>query len=188
MKRRFHLPLLTIVVVLIVALTPLSYASDNDPYQSGYNHGCDDAGISDSSERYINQPDKGPSFHTSSFMRGYNDGFDACSDGVGDDNNAENNEIDGNLRVIATLDMGTYGNQYCDTRTFDMRIYVQSELTQEKVVGACDGQETTFSGLNVGSGSSFRVCAFGNDLDLSGCRTDVNGPESEPERITISIS
>ncbi|MGC1131454.1 MAG: hypothetical protein WA941_01420 [Nitrososphaeraceae archaeon] len=38
-------------------------------------------------------------------MRGYNDGFDACSDGIGDDNNAENNNVDGNLRVIATLDM-----------------------------------------------------------------------------------
>jgi hypothetical protein len=69
-----------------------------------------------------------------------------------------------------------------------MRVYVQSELTQEKIVGACDGQETTFSGFNVGTGSSFRVCAFGNDLDLSGCNTDVNGPESEPERLTISVS
>jgi hypothetical protein len=84
--------------------------------------------------------------------------------------------------------MGTYGSQYCDSRTFDMRVYVQSELAQEKIVGACDGQETTFSGLDVGSGSSFRVCAYGNELDLSGCRTAVNGPESEPERVTIRVS
>ncbi|MGH9974726.1 MAG: hypothetical protein ACRD8Z_02670, partial [Nitrososphaeraceae archaeon] len=96
------------------------YASQNEPYESGYDHSCDDAGISDSSDRYINQPGKGPSFHADSFMNGYNNGFDSCSDGIGDDSNAESNAVDGNLRVIATLEMGTYGNQYCDTRTFDM--------------------------------------------------------------------
>jgi hypothetical protein len=34
------------------------------PYASGYDHGCDDADISDRDNRYINQPEKGPSFHT----------------------------------------------------------------------------------------------------------------------------
>jgi hypothetical protein len=121
-------------------------------------------------------------------MNGYNDGFDACSDGTGDDSSAENNAVDGNLRVIATLDMGIYGNQYCDSRTFDVRVYVRSELVQEKIVGTCDSQEIPFSGLDVGSGSSFKVCGYGNDLDLSGCRTAVNGPESEPARLSDTIS
>jgi hypothetical protein len=125
-----------IAISTLIVLIPLARASKDDPYQSGYDHGCEDAGISDP-ERYINQPGKGPSFHTSSFMRGYNDGLDACSDGVGDDNNAESDDAGGNLRVIATLDMGTYGNQYCGSRTFDMRVYIQSELAQEKIVGAC---------------------------------------------------
>jgi hypothetical protein len=84
--------------------------------------------------------------------------------------------------------MGTYGDQYCDRRTFDMRVYVRSELAQEKVVGVCEDQETTFSGLNVATGSSFMVCAYGNDLDLSGCKTTTNGPESELERITVRVS
>jgi hypothetical protein len=162
-------------------------ASSDSPYRSGYDHGCDDASISDPSDRYINQPGKGPSFHTEEFMSGYYNGFNACSDGVGDAD-AENNDADGNLRVVASLDMRTYGNQFCNSRTFDMRVYVDSELAQEKIVGACEDQETTFSGLNVATGSSFRVCAYGNDLDLSGCKTAVNGPESEPERVTISIS
>lgn len=188
MKSRIYLLLLAITPISMLTFIPLSYASQNDPYESGYDHGCDDAGISDSSERYINQPGKGPSFHTGSFMNGYNDGFDACSDSIGDDNNAENNAVDGNLRVIATLDMGTYGNQYCDSKTFDIRVYVQSELAQEKIVGACDGQEITFNGLNVGSGSSYRVCAYGNDLDLSGCKTAVNEPVSEPERVIVRVS
>jgi hypothetical protein len=41
-------------------------ASGKSPYDSGYDHGCDDADISDSDNRYINQPEKGPSFHTES--------------------------------------------------------------------------------------------------------------------------
>ena len=188
MKSRIYLLLLVITAISMLTFIPLSYASQDNPYESEYDHGCDDAGISDPSERYINQPGKGPSFHTGSFMNVYNDGFDACSDGIGDDSNAENNAVDGKLRVIATLDMGTYGNQYCGSRTFDMRVYLQSELAQEKIVGACDGQETIFNGLDVGSGSSFRVCLYGNELDLSGCRTTVNGPESEPERLTVRVS
>ncbi len=52
--------------------------ANNLPYRSGYNHGCSDAKISDPSKRYINQPGKGPSFHTSEFMRGYDDGYESC--------------------------------------------------------------------------------------------------------------
>ena len=56
------------------------YASS--PYDSGYNHGCNDARISDADDRYINQPEKGSSFHTSKFMQGYYDGFDACINNI----------------------------------------------------------------------------------------------------------
>lgn len=52
--------------------------ANNLPYKSGYNHGCYDAKISDPSKRYINQPGKGGGYHTSEFMRGYNDGFESC--------------------------------------------------------------------------------------------------------------
>ncbi|MGH9979183.1 MAG: hypothetical protein ACRD8Z_25620, partial [Nitrososphaeraceae archaeon] len=64
--------------MLAVQLDSSIYAS-SDAYDSGYGHGCDDAGISDPDDRYINQPEKGPAFLTGTFMRGYNDGFDACS-------------------------------------------------------------------------------------------------------------
>jgi hypothetical protein len=40
----------------------------------------DDGGIADPSDRYINQPQKGPAFHTNEFMDGYYAGFDECSD------------------------------------------------------------------------------------------------------------
>jgi hypothetical protein len=52
--------------------------SGSSPYNSGYDHGCDDAKISDPSDRYINQPEKGPSFHTDEFMNGYRDGYNAA--------------------------------------------------------------------------------------------------------------
>ena len=45
---------------------------------SGYVHGCDDSRITDFSARYINQPEKGPNFHTDEFMRGYDAGYNAC--------------------------------------------------------------------------------------------------------------
>lgn len=48
-------------------------------FDSGYGHGCSDAKISVDSQRYINQPGKGPSYHTSDFMDGYYQGFDYCS-------------------------------------------------------------------------------------------------------------
>jgi hypothetical protein len=189
---RLFMIIITLVIGVAILQHPPTmtqvYASNISPYNSGYSHGCEDAIISNVSERYINQPGKGPSFHTEEFMSGYNNGFNACSDDVGDDDSAENNTVDGNLRVIVSLDMGTYGNQYCNSRTFDMRVYIQSELAQEKLVGACEDQETTFTGLDVASDSSFTVCAYGNDLDLSGCKTAINGPESEPERVIIRVS
>ena len=64
-----------------------AFASESSPRESGYDHGCDDAGISDPGERYINQPEKGPSFHTGEFMAGYNDGFDSCEGNGGGEPN-----------------------------------------------------------------------------------------------------
>jgi hypothetical protein len=53
-------------------------ASRNSAYESGYSHGCKDAKISNPSDRYINQPGKGPNHHTSEFMQGYDEGYNAC--------------------------------------------------------------------------------------------------------------
>ncbi len=55
--------------------------SNNVPYNSSYQHGCNDAKIDDVSKRYINQLGNGPTYHTKEFMRGYADGFDVCSNG-----------------------------------------------------------------------------------------------------------
>lgn len=75
------LAITTITVLLIGSAFSIQlqsvYASERSPYDSGYDHGCDDAGLSPS-DRYINEPGKGPSFHTDEFMSGYYDGFNSC--------------------------------------------------------------------------------------------------------------
>ena len=58
------------------------FASESSPYDSGYDHGCDDARISDPDDRDINKDGKGPSNHTDEFMNGYNNGYNNCSGNV----------------------------------------------------------------------------------------------------------
>jgi hypothetical protein len=67
-------------------------------HTTGYDRGCSDAQISDPSERYINQPEKGPGFHSDAFMQAYNDGFNACSGSSNpeDDNNGNSGGTDQN--------------------------------------------------------------------------------------------
>jgi hypothetical protein len=76
----------TVVVTLIVVLstsatTTVTGAYALSPYQSGYRHGVSDAqkaaqGLG-GHDWYITQPGKGFAFHTTTFNRGYVDGF--CS-------------------------------------------------------------------------------------------------------------
>jgi hypothetical protein len=78
-KEAFVPIFLTLVLIFLVPHQG-AFASSKSPYESGYDHGCDDAGISNPSDRYINQPEKGPSFHTSEFMNGYYTGVNSCGD------------------------------------------------------------------------------------------------------------
>jgi hypothetical protein len=92
-------------------LVPLTASgSSKSPNGSGYDHGCDDADISDPDDRYINQPEKGPSLHTNEFMRGYNTGYYSCS---GDGNNEDNDPC--NYHGLNICDSS--GN--CDSDRFD---------------------------------------------------------------------
>ena len=56
------------ILTMLAMLSPLGQPIYAATHASGYNHGCSDAQISDPSNRYINQPEKGPSFHTDAFM------------------------------------------------------------------------------------------------------------------------
>ena len=63
-----------------VSDTSMTTTITKSPFEAGYYHGCSDVRISDFSDRYINQPGKGQSFHTEEFMRGYNTGYNQCFD------------------------------------------------------------------------------------------------------------
>jgi hypothetical protein len=70
-------------VLIIVAVASLGtmqgvISKKGTLFQAGYDHGCNDVKVMFSA-RYINQPAKGPSFHTQEFMSGYDAGFSACS-------------------------------------------------------------------------------------------------------------
>ena len=115
MENRSKIIPIAIAVSMAFLLAPqiqqFANASSNSPYQSGRDHGCDDAGISDVGDRYINEDGKGPSFHTNEFMRGYNAGFNECSsnDNPGNGESRENlgsrlcNLIDSNRMAAAGL-------------------------------------------------------------------------------------
>ncbi len=69
----------------LISLFGQNYAQSS--YDSGYDHGCDDADISKPSRQYLNQPGKGPLFHSDEFMEGYNDGYGDCYDPNIEDSN-----------------------------------------------------------------------------------------------------
>jgi hypothetical protein len=96
---------LSLVITLLVATILIVTAANSSlviqtamaketPYQAGYDHGCDDAKISNADARYINQPDNGPSNHTPEFMSGYDAGFSVCS-GSGSPSSRDNSDNSG---------------------------------------------------------------------------------------------
>lgn len=95
MKSKILLATSVIAIILSMACFGNSVYAKKSPYESGFDHGCSDSHIEDVSDRYINQKEKGPSFHTSAFMNGYYDGFKECGydNGVLIDNNV-NTAID----------------------------------------------------------------------------------------------
>jgi hypothetical protein len=102
----FVLMVIIVVNFSIFQTDQAGYAT-TDAYGNGYDHGCDDAGIADPTDRYISQPGKGPSFHTNEFMDGYNDGFVACSTrGINPNGNYSDNYLgNGNLTLGAECQM-----------------------------------------------------------------------------------
>ena len=51
-----------LIIISAASLGIQTATAKGTPYQAGYDHGCSDAKLPFSA-RYINEPDKGPSFH-----------------------------------------------------------------------------------------------------------------------------
>lgn len=72
---------LIFLVLSYPAYIQFEFASAQNRFQSGYDHGCSDGQIPIYHKRYLNQPQKGPEFHTTDFMKGYTQGFAECYTG-----------------------------------------------------------------------------------------------------------
>jgi hypothetical protein len=62
MRWKTHTLAFIVAFILSVVFIPQQsvdkvYGSESSPYDSGYDHGCDDARIPDPGDRYINQPE-----------------------------------------------------------------------------------------------------------------------------------
>jgi hypothetical protein len=158
--------------------------ANNLPYRSGYDHGCSDAKISDSSKRYINQPGKGPSFHTSEFMRGYNDGFESC--------HSDNNDpsTSGIFRVIVHVT-----NQSPQDISGGITISVdhqpqnifRSAYGLYFPAGETTSTTFTFKSSEVPVGTDFEVNVDYDD-DYNQYKFGENSPVKRPELVNFVIS
>jgi hypothetical protein len=61
---------------LLISLDGQAHAQNQ--YGSGYDHGCEDAKITDSPQQYIKQPERDPSLYSREFIEGYVDGYYEC--------------------------------------------------------------------------------------------------------------
>ena len=157
---------------------------NNLPYKSGYNHGCSDAKLSNPDNRYINQPGKGANYHTSEFMRGYNDGFEKCSDGSNLPSTSK-----GTFKVIVEVT-----NQ--SPRDKSGGIIVSVDHSPENIVKSAygvyfPGGETTskiftFKSSDVPVRTEFEVnIDYGDDYNQY--KFGENSPEKRPEIVQFAI-
>ena len=65
-----------LLLLMLTAATAFAL-SDDERYDSGYDHGCSDANAED--HPYLDNSG-GKSSHTAIFMQGYNDGYSECQD------------------------------------------------------------------------------------------------------------
>jgi hypothetical protein len=196
-----------ITCALTIFLSPSSapvYAAS--PYESGYDHGCDDAKIPDYSDRYINQPGKGSSSHTDEFMQGYYSGNGDCSErsGEGEDVDGDTSngpkENDGGLKLILglTFDLSTLPSNY-DGLYFSINgVEQKSHMDIMHAIYPDEGDIDTyferayhFAENSIEAGESVEVCAIIKDSSYSyiaeTCKMVINGDESEPERVEFSF-
>ena len=201
--RIFHsVCLLILSVFLFTSLISISASTTNassDPYDSGYDHGCNDAGILDPPDRYINQPEKGPEFHTDTFMQGYYDGYDACT------TNAENIPSPGaeTFRIDATIDFDHHaileanGNNLGDA-WFTINGVRYGEGTYYDMIDWVYDDDVEIRGINTNSlsrvlelpyslepGQDIQVC-LNDDKGYHLCKIIANSEEKKPERVNFT--
>jgi hypothetical protein len=148
-------------------------------HTSGYNRGCSDAGISNPADRYINQPEKGPSFHSKEFMNAYNAGFNACSgDGRGNSGGgnefASNSEDQSGYSLTVNVPYHPFGHAW-------VYIWMKTANGYEdsRRVGTAGGTSWTFN-VPPNQGHTVEACVSASLLSSNNCqRFIVSGHDME---------
>ena len=122
--------------------------------------------ISDSDNRYINQPEKGPSFHTDESMDGYDSGFNSCS-GDNDGSDRESSDYSSSssgYSLTVTITSHPFG-----ASTVDIDILTENGYSDSKKVSTAGGATTTFD-IPPNQGDSVRVRADAGLLHFENCK------------------
>jgi hypothetical protein len=187
-----------LVASLIVTSTSSIYASSG-PFDSGYDHGCNDAAILDPSERYINQPEKGPSFHTDAFMQGYYDGYDACTNSTElmSSPEAETFKIDATIDFDRQAILEANGNnlgdawftingqRYGEGAFYDMIDWVYDDDVQIRGINTNTLSRVLDLPYSLEPGQDIQVC-LNDDKGYHVCKMIVNSNEKRPEKVSFT--
>jgi hypothetical protein len=175
------------IALLTLGLHVLSVLGANvyaqSPYESGYDHGCDDAKISGPYDRYINQPGKGPENHTPRFMNGYDDGYDSCK---GKDGGNDTKDV---FKIIVKITNDQNSRNDLDT-DLHVRIYNDHGISQSinDIELPHPGTKTytfEFDSDDVPVGTDYKVYfKFGGKTYT---RHGENSPSNSPEKINFNV-
>ena len=190
----------TIFILISSSSLTSTLVFGKSPYDSGYDHGCSDAKISDFSKHYIKQPGKGPDQHTVAFMQGYDAGLSECSRNLSSSDAHPITITKGKNSFIVQV---TFVDRPGVDGPVDVNLYIEEypQYNQENIdltdamyddnPKTPDGQYTTQltmpSGL-IKDGQAFFVCVDdANSGVIWGCFELINGIKKGPEKITIGI-
>jgi hypothetical protein len=203
-RKLYYVSSIVAVVFLLTSIgipVSITYASSNDPYNSGYDHGCDDARILVPSDRYINQPEKGPSFHTNAFIQGYYDGYDACTT-----NSMENSPPPlkaGTFKIDATINLNRQavieangnnlgeawftinGQRYGEGTFYDMMDWVYDDDVQLRGINTNPLSRVLELPYSLEPGQEIQVC-LSDDKGYHLCKTVLNSEENRPEKVSFT--
>lgn len=199
---KFHVTsfcaLFVLLASLISASFPFVYATSNPPYDSGYNHGCNDARIADPSNRYINQPGKEPSFHTDLFMQGYYDGNNACISkietipGIETETFKINATIDFDRQTILEENGKNLGDawftingqRYNPGTYYDMIDWVYDDDVEALGINTDSLNKILELPLSLEAGQRINVC-LNDDKGYQACKTIINSEEMGQEKVSF---
>jgi hypothetical protein len=122
---------------------------------------------------HINQPEKGPSFHTDEFMRGYNAGYDACSSEKEKSNEqsqstSRNDDMGSAYRFTVLVSSDPSSNVDIDIET------VNDYRAHAKVTTNSIGMASYTFSIPSAEGRPVRVCVDAGLLHFERCRIPID--------------